>query len=397
MNRNDFPILKNGLIYFDNGATTLKPQSVIDSINDYYLNYSSNIDRGEYDISFKADEAYNKARENVAKFINANTNEMVFTSNATDSLNYIVNGYFKNILKSGDEVLLTQAEHASNILPWFNLSNEIGITLDCIPLDDNYHVTLDNVIKMINDKTKVISLAGISNVIGDIRPIKEITKYAHEHGIYVVVDGAQSVPHIKTDVKDLDIDFLAFSAHKMLGPTGVGIMFAKDKYMSLIKPLKLGGGMNESFDSPNEIKLKEYPKVLEAGTPNIAGVIATSAAVDYLNKIGMDNIQEYESNLKAYAVSLLSKYHHIHILNTIADSGIISFYVDNIFSQDVGYYLNKYHICVRTGNHCSKLLKNEVGVTNTVRVSLYFYNTKEEIDKLAELLSDPEKIRKEMI
>lgn len=397
MNRNDFPILKNGLIYFDNGATTLKPQSVIDSINDYYLNYSSNIDRGEYDISFKADEAYNKARENVAKFINANTNEMVFTSNATDSLNYIVNGYFKNILKSGDEVLLTQAEHASNILPWFNLSNEIGITLDCIPLDDNYHVTLDNVIKMINDKTKVISLAGISNVIGDIRPIKEITKYAHEHGIYVVVDGAQSVPHVKTDVKDLDIDFLAFSAHKMLGPTGVGIMFAKDKYMSLIKPLKLGGGMNESFDSPNEIKLKEYPKVLEAGTPNIAGVIATSAAVDYLNKIGMDNIQEYESNLKAYAVSLLSKYHHIHILNTIADSGIISFYVDNIFSQDVGYYLNKYHICVRTGNHCSKLLKNEVGVTNTVRVSLYFYNTKEEIDKLAELLSDPEKIRKEMI
>ncbi|HOB26285.1 MAG TPA: cysteine desulfurase, partial [Bacilli bacterium] len=394
MNRNDFPILKNGLIYFDNGATTLKPQNVIDSINDYYLNYSSNIDRGEYDISFKADEAYNKARENVAKFINANTNEIVFTSNATDSLNYIVNGYFKNILKSGDEVLLTQAEHASNILPWFNLSNEIGITLDCIPLDDNYHVTLDNVIKMINDKTKVISLAGISNVIGDIRPIKEITKYAHEHGIYVVVDGAQSVPHIKTDVKDLDIDFLAFSAHKMLGPTGVGIMFAKDKYMSLIKPLKLGGGMNESFDSPDEIKLKEYPKVLEAGTPNIAGVISTSAAVDYLNKIGMDNIQEYESNLKAYAVSLLSKYHHIHILNTIADSGIISFYVDNIFSQDVGYYLNKYHICVRTGNHCAKLLKNEVGVTNTVRVSLYFYNTKEEIDKLAELLSDPEKIRK---
>nr|HQC84174.1 cysteine desulfurase [Bacilli bacterium] len=379
------------------GATTLKPQNVIDSINDYYLNYSSNIDRGEYDISFKADEAYNKARENVAKFINANTNEIVFTSNATDSLNYIVNGYFKNILKSGDEVLLTQAEHASNILPWFNLSNEIGITLDCIPLDDNYHVTLDNVIKMINDKTKVISLAGISNVIGDIRPIKEITKYAHEHGIYVVVDGAQSVPHIKTDVKDLDIDFLAFSAHKMLGPTGVGIMFAKDKYMSLIKPLKLGGGMNESFDSPDEIKLKEYPKVLEAGTPNIAGVIATSAAVDYLNKIGMDNIQEYESNLKAYAVSLLNKYHHIHILNTIADSGIISFYVDNIFSQDVGYYLNKYHICVRTGNHCAKLLKNEVGVTNTVRVSLYFYNTKEEIDKLAELLSDPEKIRKEMI
>lgn len=397
MNRNDFPILKNGLIYFDNGATTLKPQNVIDSINDYYLNYSSNIDRGEYDISFKADEAYNKARENVAKFINANTNEIVFTSNATDSLNYIVNGYFKNILKSGDEVLLTQAEHASNILPWFNLSNEIGITLDCIPLDDNYHVTLDNVIKMINDKTKVISLAGISNVIGDIRPIKEITKYAHEHGIYVVVDGAQSVPHIKTDVKDLDIDFLAFSAHKMLGPTGVGIMFAKDKYMSLIKPLKLGGGMNESFDSPDEIKLKEYPKVLEAGTPNIAGVISTSAAVDYLNKIGMDNIQEYESNLKAYAVSLLNKYHHIHILNTIADSGIISFYVDNIFSQDVGYYLNKYHICVRTGNHCAKLLKNEVGVTNTVRVSLYFYNTKEEIDKLAELLSDPEKIRKEMI
>src|SRR5574344_222172 len=397
MNRNDFPILKNGLIYFDNGATTLKPQNVIDSINDYYLNYSSNIDRGEYDISFKADEAYNKARENVAKFINANTNEIVFTSNATDSLNYIVNGYFKNILKSGDEVLLTQAEHASNILPWFNLSNEIVITLDCIPLDDNYHVTLDNVIKMINDKTKVISLAGISNVIGDIRPIKEITKYAHEHGIYVVVDGAQSVPHVKTDVKDLDIDFLAFSAHKMLGPTGVGIMFAKDKYMSLIKPLKLGGGMNESFDSPDEIKLKEYPKVLEAGTPNIAGVIATSAAGDYLNKIGMDNIQEYESNLKAYAVSLLNKYHHIHILNTIADSGIISFYVDNIFSQDVGYYLNKYHICVRTGNHCAKLLKNEVGVTNTVRVSLYFYNTKEEIDKLAELLSDPEKIRKEMI
>lgn len=395
--RYDFPMLNSDIIYFDNGATTFKPESVIDSITDYYKNYSANAHRGDYTISYKVDVNYENARKKVADFINADFEETIFTSGTTESLNMIVNGFFKNILEPGDEVLITKSEHASNVLPWFKLSNEIGIKISYIDLDENLHVTMENVISSITPKTKVISIAGITNVVGDERPVDEICKFAHANDIFVVVDGAQLVPHKKVDVKKSDIDFLAFSGHKMCGPTGIGVLYGKKEFLEKLEPINMGGGMNESFDSPNEIYLKELPTRLEAGTPNIAGAIGLGRAIDYLNKIGMDNIFEYEKKLKTYLIDKLIKLPYIDIINLESDSGIVSFNIDGIFSQDVAFYLNKYNICVRAGNHCAKILKSETGVKNSLRVSLYFYNTYEEIDKLVYLLSDRNKIMKEMI
>lgn len=398
MNREDFPMLKQDIIYLDNGATTLKPQCVIDKVKDYYENYSANAHRGDYDISYKVDMEYENAREEVRNFINARfKEEVVFTSGATDSLNMIASGFFANIIEPGDEILITTSEHASNVLPWFRLVKEYGAVVNFVPLDDDYHVTLDNVKKCLSSKTKVISLAYITNVIGDIRPIKEITKLAHQNNIFVIVDGAQSVPHIKTDVQDLDIDFLAFSAHKMLGTTGVGVLYGKKELLEHLEPINLGGGMNESFDDVNNVFFKELPTRLEAGTPNIAGVIGFGEAIRYLTKIGMDKIHDRELHLRNYLVEKLLPIEHIDIINIEADSGIVAFNVDGIFSQDVAYYLNKYNICVRAGNHCAKILKNATGVTNTLRISLYFYNTENEIDELVELLKNKEKIELEMI
>ena len=398
MHREDFPMLNNDIIYFDNGATSFKPQVVIDKIKEYYETYSANAHRGDYDISFKVDLEYEAAREKVVNFINAKEkSEIVFTSGTTDSLNMIVNGFFAPIMEKGDEIVITRSEHASNVLPWFRLAKEKGCVIKYIPLDDDYHVTMDNLKKVITPNTKVISLAAITNVIGDVRPIKEITKFAHEHNIFVVVDGAQSVAHMKTDVQDLDIDFLAFSAHKMLGPTGVGVLYGKKELLEALEPTNLGGGMNEAFDNEYSVILKDLPTRLEAGTPNIAGVIGLGAAIDYLNSIGMDKIRDRELELREYLIEKLIKIPHIDIINVEADSGIVSFNVDGVFSQDVAYYLNKYNICVRAGNHCAKILKNAIGVTNSIRVSLYFYNTENEIDSLIELLKDKEKIEEEMI
>lgn len=397
MNRNDFPMINDNLIYLDNGATTFKPKCVIDKMNEYYEKYSANAHRGDYDISYKVDIAYEEARRSVAKFINASPEEVVFTSGATESLNVIVRGFFENLLEPGDEVVISDAEHASNVLPWFRLATKNGVVIKRVKLDSNFHINLENLKEVITPRTKVISLAEITNVVGDVRPIKEICKLAHENNIFVVCDGAQSVPHKKTDVKELDVDFLAFSAHKMCGPTGVGILYGKKELLENVEPLVMGGGMNESFDNESEVYLKELPHRLEAGTPNIAGVIGLGAAVEYLSKIGMDTISIYEQKLKGYLISKLEKLPHIQIVNEEADSGIVAFNVDDIFSQDVAYYLNKYNVCVRAGNHCAKILKHSIGVKNTVRVSLYFYNTKEEVDTLVELLTNKEKIMKEMI
>ncbi len=397
MHRDDFPMIKDDLIYLDNGATTFKPKCVLEAMNDYYENYSANAHRGDYSISYKVDVAYENARVKVAKFINAEIDEVVFTSGATESLNVIATGFFSNLLEEGDEIIISDAEHASNVLPWFRLANKLGAVIKYVPLDANLHVTLENIKSIVTPRSKVISLAGITNVVGDVRPIKEICKFAHQNNMFVVCDGAQSVPHTKTDVKDLDVDFLAFSGHKMCGPTGVGVLYGKKELLESVEPLSLGGGMNESFDSEKEIYLKDLPQRLEAGTPNIAGVIGLGAAVDYLDKIGMDTISIYEQKLKKYMMDKLEKIPYIQIVNEEADSGIVAFNVEGIFSQDVAYYLNKYNICVRAGNHCAKILKKAIGVKNTIRVSLYFYNTKEEIDALVELLSDKDKILKEMI
>ena len=396
MNCDDFGILNN-YIYFDSAATTLKPKCVVNKINEYYTEYPMNIHRGEYDLSEKADFEYNKARNIVASFIGAQIDEIVFTSGCTDSLNMIINGFFKKKLQKGDEVLITKAEHASLVLPWYELVNEIGIVIKYIDLDQDYHVTIDNVLSCINDKTKVISLAQITNVIGDVRPIKDICRIAHEKGIKVVVDGAQSVPHMRADVKDLDVDFMAFSGHKMCGPTGVGVLYGKKELLEQLIPQRLGGGMNSSFDTPDEIVLKDCPIRFEAGTPNIEGVIGLGEAINYINSIGIDNIYKHECELKEYFLNKVSNIDYIHVLNNQTDSGIISFTIDGIFPQDLGYYLNKYKVCVRTGNHCAKLLKQVTGFDQTVRVSLYFYNTKEEIDRFIELLSDKDNIIKEML
>lgn len=398
MNREDFPMLEKDIIYLDNGATTFKPKQVIDAITDYYSNYCANAHRGDYDISFQVDQKYESSREKVRKFINAKEKEeIVFTSGDTESLNMIVRGFFESIIEPDDEILITQSEHASNVLPWFRLANKYGCKIKYIPLDDHHYVTMENVKKSITPKTKIISLAFITNVIGDIRPIKEICALAHQNNIFVVVDGAQSVAHRKTDVQDLDVDFLTFSAHKMCGPTGVGVLYGKRELMESVEPLNMGGGMNESFDSVSEVILKELPTRLEAGTPNIAGVIGLGAAIDYLEKIGMDEIYHYETKLRKYLIDKLITIPHLDIINIESDSGIVAFNVEGIFSQDVAYYLNKYNICVRAGNHCAKILKKEVGVTNTCRVSLYFYNTEEEIDALVDLLRDTDKIMKEML
>lgn len=397
MNREDFPMLSNDYIYLDNCATSLKPKCVIEKMVDYYENYSANAHRGDYDISYKVDLEYENARDLVAEYINAkDKEEIVFTSGTTDSLNMIATGFFANLIEAGDEILITTSEHASNVLPWFRLENEYGCKVKYIPLDSNYHVTLDNLKKVITPRTKVISIAQVTNVIGDVRPIKEICKFAHENDIFVVVDGAQSLPHMKVDVQDLDCDFLAFSAHKMYGPTGLGVLYAKKELLESLEPINLGGGMNESFDSPKEILLKDIPTRLEAGTPNIAAVIAFGEAIKYINTIGIDNINKRELYLRKYLVDKLIKIPHIDLINLEADSGIVTFNVTDIFSQDVAFYLNKYQICVRAGNHCAKILKNATKVTNTIRVSLAFYNTESEIDILVDLLSNKDKILGEM-
>ena len=387
--KKDFPILNNDIIYFDNAATTLKPQCVIDEVVDYYKSYSANAHRGDYKISQIVDDKLNLARQKVKEFINADEKEeIVFTSGATESLNIIIKGFLKNYLKSQDEILTTKAEHASLVLPLFNITKQNGAIVKYITLDDNLKVTLENVKKSITNKTKAIVLSHVTNVLGDIRPIKEICYYAHKLGIIVIVDGAQSIPHEKVDVKDLDVDFLVFSAHKMLGPTGVGVLYGKEKYLRQVSPLIEGGGMNAFFDSFGNVEYKELPEKLEAGTQNLAGILGFSKAIDYINSIGIENIKQREIELKKYMIEKLSKLKNIIIYNKEVSNGIITFNVKDVFSQDVAASLDKNNICIRVGNHCAKILSEVLGVKNTCRVSLYFYNTKEEIDKIVELLDN---------
>jgi len=390
MNREDFPMCKKDLIYFDNGATTLKPNILIDSLKEYYQEYTANAHRGDYDTSLIVDTKYENVRELVRKFINAKSSrEIVFTSGTTDSLNKIIFGYFKYMLQENDEVLLTKSEHASNVLPWFELKDEKKLKINYIPLTEEYKVTLENLKKVVTDKTKVISIAHVTNVVGDIRPLKEIISYAHERNILVLVDGAQSVPHMPYDVEDLDIDFLAFSAHKMCGPTGVGVLYGKESLLNNMRPIIYGGGMNASFTSDGVRIYDDIPRLFEAGTPNIAGVIAFGSILKYLKEIKMDTIQKKEQELRNYAVRKLKEIPEIILYNESSESGIITFNYENVFAQDLAIYLNKYHICVRAGNHCAKILKDELGIKNTCRVAFYFYNTFEEIDTFIEVLKNP--------
>lgn len=398
MSRNDFELLNKNIVYFDNGATTLKPKCVKNAICNYYTEYTANAHRGDYSLSATVDSLYEGTREKIRDFINAKeTSEIVFTSGTTNSMNMIVSGFFRNYLKRDDEVLVTLSEHASNILPWFILQKEIGIKVKYIELNDKHEVTVENVKKAINNKTKVISLAMVTNVIGDERPIKEISKIAHDNNILMVVDAAQGAPHKKIDVQDMDIDFMAFSGHKMYGPTGIGVLYGKFDLLDKVKPFNYGGGMNAMFTKDGYVELREIPTRLEGGTPNIEGVLGLSAAIDYLNNIGMDKINKYERGLRKYLINELSKLDFITIYNKDVDTNIVAFNIDGVFAQDTAIYLDKYNICVRAGNHCAKMIDNVFNISNTVRISLSFYNTKEEVDLLINVLKNSKNIWKEIL
>ncbi len=398
MNREDFNMLKNNIVYFDNGATTLKPNCVKEAIDDYYDNYTANAHRGDYKTSLIVDDKYEETRDKVKKIINAKEkNEIVFSSGATQSINYIVFGYFKYKLKKDDEVLITVSEHASNILPWFILEKEIGIKVKYIDLNEDYQVTIDNVKKAINNKTKVISLAHITNVVGDVRPIQEISKIAHENNILLVVDAAQSIAHTRVDVQKMDIDFLVFSGHKMYGPTGIGVLYGKYDLLNEMVPLNYGGGMNALFTKDGYIELREVPTRFEAGTPNIEGVIGLSSAIDYINKLGINNIEHYEQNLRKYLIDRLKELDFVEVYNGNNNIGAIAFNIKNVFPQDTAIYLDKYNICVRAGNHCAKILSDAIKVNNTCRISLSFYNTKEEVDLLINVLKNNKNIYNEIL
>ncbi len=395
MNREDFPILKNDFIYFDNGATTLKPKCVVDALDDYYLTYTANAHRGDYDNSQKVDMMYEEVRKKVTQLIhNQDPREIVFTYGTTDSLNMITFGFMEPHLKKGDEVLLTKAEHASNVLPWLELVKKIGIVVRYIPLTSDNQVTIENIEKVITQNTKVISIAHVTNVIGDIRPVKEIGALCKKNNIYFVVDGAQSVPHLPVNVDESNIDFLAFSAHKMLGPTGVGVLYGKLDLLEKMKPTRFGGGMNSDFEADGIVEYKSVPTCFEAGTPPIAGVIGLGKAIDYLLKIGMDNIHKYELELKEYLLLRLKEIPNVIVYNPKSTGGIVAFNLDKVFSQDTAVFLNQFSICVRAGNHCAKILKDELKIKNTCRISFYLYNTKEEIDRLIDVLKKSDQIFK---
>ncbi len=393
MHREDFEIFDTGIIFFDNASTTMKPKSVVKEITDYYTKYTSNIHRGDYDNSVLVDTKYDETREKVRKYINAKEKEeVIFTKGSTESFNMIVFGFMANYLKKDDEVIIDQSEHASNVLPWMVLSKKIGFKLVYPELDSNYNLTVENINKCITDKTKVISIAHITNTIGDVRDVKSIGKICKEKDVLLVVDSTQSIGHIKVDVEDSNITFLGFSGHKMLGPTGVGVLYGKRDYLEKLVPIEYGGDMNEDFASTGEYSIKELPSRLEAGTRNIAGVFGLGAAIDYINSIGLDNIHKHELELRKYLVSEMSKIPNIKIYNKDAESGIVLFNVGKYFSQDVSIYLNQFKICVRAGNHCVKMLHEVIKDKSTCRISLYFYNTKEEIDVLLNALREQDKI-----
>ncbi len=387
MNREDFPIIDDKLIYLDNGATTLKPKVVVEEINDYYLKHSVNIHRGDYDLAKKVDDLYDDARKTVKEFIGAHrSEEIIFTKGTTNSLNMVVFGYMKKHLKSGDEVLITKAEHASNILPWLELVKSNNIVLKYMDLDEEYCLLTESVEKSISSRTKVISIAALTNVIGDVRDIEAIGKICRDNNILFVVDGAQSVPHMKTDVVRDNIDFLAFSSHKMLGPTGVGVLYGRYELLYEMDPIEFGGGMSAFFEADGSNEFRDIPNCFEAGTPPIAQVLGLKKAIDYLNDIGMDKVYEHELELKRYFIDQTKDIDNLVIYNKNTKSGIITFNIKDVFSQDSAIFLNHFGICVRAGNHCAKILKDEINTRNTCRLSFYLYNTKEEVDKVVGVL-----------
>ena len=392
--RQDFPFLMKAeqsipqLVYLDNAATTLKPQSVIDAVVRYYTESSVNIHRGDYALSYEVSNAYEAVRKTVSRFIQCEANEVVFTSGASAALNLVAYGYAEKVLKPNDVILMSEAEHASNVLPWFRVAEKTGAKIEYLPLDEQGVLTVECFKEALHDKVKIVTLAHISNVLGSVVPIKEITKLTHQKGAIIVVDGAQSVPHTKTLVKDWDVDFLAFAGHKMLSPTGVGVLYGKFELLVQMDPFLLGGGSNARFDKHGHVVLKNPPFKFEAGTPAIEGVLGLNEAIQYIEAIGFEAIEKHELELKRYAIEKLKRFKHIKLYNEAAQSGIIAFNVEGIPTQDVAAYLSSLGVMVRAGNHCAKLLSEIIHTQETVRASINFYNTKAEMDLFIDALKD---------
>lgn len=391
--RKDFPMLSHQmqnhpLIYFDNAATTFKPRSVIEAVTHYYTDLGVNAHRGDYELSYQVDTEYEGCRKAIAQFINASEKEIVFTSGASASLNLVAYGYGRKYLHQGDVILSCEAEHASNILPWMKCCEEVGSVIEYVELSEDGHLSIESFKKAMHSKVKVIALAQVTNVLGYEVPIKEICQLAHEIGAVVTVDAAQSVPHMKIDVKDMDADFLSFSGHKMCGPTGIGVLYGKFELLQMMDPFMVGGGSNARFDMCGNILLKDAPYKFETGTPAIEAVLGLHAAVNYLSELGMDNIHHYEQELHAYAIKRMSELDNLEIYNANSNGGIITFNIKNIFAQDSSTFLNSRGIAIRAGQHCAKLLMDKLGTSATLRASFYFYNTKQEIDTFVEVLKE---------
>ena len=387
--RKDFPILGREvygkpLVYLDNAATTQKPRCVIDAISDEYCSVNANVHRGVHFLSQQATRLHEDAREAVRAFINArSTAEVVFTRGTTESLNLVASSFGDAFLKEGDEVIVSEMEHHSNIVPWQLLRDRKGIVLKVIPIDDTGRLQLEQLEQLFTPRTRLVSVAHVSNVLGTVNPVKEMIVEAHAHGVPVLVDGAQSVPHMKVDVQDLDADFFAFSGHKVYGPTGVGVLYGKEEWLDKLPPYQGGGEMIQSV-SFEKTTFNELPFKFEAGTPDYIGTTALAKALDYVSAIGMDQIEAHEQELTQYAMHRLKQIEGMRIFGEAEHkSSVVSFLVGNIHHLDMGTLLDRLGIAVRTGHHCAQPLMIRLGIEGTVRASFGLYNTKEEIDILA--------------
>ncbi|MEE9170702.1 MAG: cysteine desulfurase [bacterium] len=386
--RNDFPILRQKvrgkpLVYLDNAATTQKPQSVIDAVSHYYQAKNANIHRGVYQLSETATRAYEDVRSSVKRLLNADsTREIIFNRGATEGINLVASSYGRAHVGEGDEIIISAMEHHSNIVPWQMLCQEKGAKLRIIPMNDDAELLLDEFEKLINARTKLVSLVHISNSVGTINPVKHIIRIAHKHEIPVLIDGAQALPRIKVDVKDLDCDFYVFSGHKVFGPTGVGVLYAKEHFLEKMVPYQSGGDMIRSVTF-EKTTYNDLPHRFEAGTPNIAGVVGLGTALDYVSGIGYGNIEQHERELTKYATEALSSVDSLRIIGTAKDKmGVISFVLDGIHPHDVGTVLDQDGIAVRTGHHCTQPVMDRFGIPATSRASFALYNSEEEIDVL---------------
>lgn len=394
--RQDFPLLLQNsekgrpLAYLDNAATTQKPQQVIDAVCHYYRTFNANTHRGAYSISIQATECFEQVREKAAAFINASgADEIIFTAGTTDALNQVALSYGWTHVKAGDEILISVTEHHSNLLPWQRLARLKDAVLCYLYPDQNGRISIDEVAEKLSGRTKIVAITHISNVLGSVNPIKEITALAHQSGAAVIVDAAQSAPHIPINVQELDIDFLAFSGHKMLAPAGIGVLYGKRGLLKEMAPARLGGGMVEDV-TEQSVRFLDAPLRFEAGTQNVEGVIGLGAAIDYLNQIGFPAIEQIENHLTGYALKKLSAMPELELYGSPEGSsrtGILSFNVRDVHPHDTATILADQGVAVRAGHHCAQPLMNYLGISSTCRMSLYFYNTEEDIDRLFQALS----------